>query len=716
MPNNLDSTGLFVEQMGGHVADLSELLMGGTLDAIDVDTIDRAILSTKMLASSASLMGLTDWQVILGMYANVLEIYQDKGLFWDERIAQSTSEIIEKEETFVSSLEEPASSTANHNTAEEALQESFHNVISSDESQAFSTELTELRNYAQSAPPPRRTNGALPQSANPPRPAATSVEASRTQPASPPTPHGAAGDVDEQIARIKGDISRPLGRSLGELRRHVLSLLTQWNEASWDLNAESTSVRAKLRGELFLINFYALAIERNMAIAAHDRTTLTVGSMLPVRSALEDFAGVLTSGTGRRMDIDFAGEQHAIDARLLFAAQKVLQCMISDIFERCDEEYLRVQITIQETHGSLMWSIKDNGDISLSDSRLDREEHLAFYPSLMEICRTLGEFSSLLWVEPANDEEARFAFTLPVTPDGGPFVVWGKDKRSFAVLSSQVSDIVPLGHADLHNDERGEFIRLDGNRIPLLNLAQVYSGAPDGGDRVVVIGCLEKRVAFYAKGEGQLRFGAWLKNSIPAWKGMERGVAQIDGTRFPLVEANGLLGRYVRIINTSVGEGPGGGIGDDNGPSQTQARIEKEVMPPPDTSKDEKANRVVLVLDRSESIRKSLATIFARKSFKAKIVHELDAAIDFIEKESPSLIISEFRVPSMAAKILAEKVRAGNRDIPILVTTKHKGNDADVLVSKLGIAGYISKPLNAEDVLNCVGGILGAPVTSKSSS
>ena len=37
-------------------------------------------------------------------------------------------------------------------------------------------------------------------------------------------------------------------------------------------------------------------------------------------------------------------------------------------------------------------------------------------------------------------------------------------------------------------------------------------------------------------------------------------------------------------------------------------------------------------------------------------------------------------------------------DVPLLVTTSHTGKNAQLLVDKLGVSGYLSKPLDEEAV------------------
>jgi DNA-binding response OmpR family regulator len=91
---------------------------------------------------------------------------------------------------------------------------------------------------------------------------------------------------------------------------------------------------------------------------------------------------------------------------------------------------------------------------------------------------------------------------------------------------------------------------------------------------------------------------------------------------------------------------------------------------------------------------------------------EIDEAVDMIRRHKPKVIVSEFRMPTMAAKRIVETMNREGLSIPVLVTTSQSGRTADLLVEKLGVAGYLSKPLAAEQVTARIVALLGekAPV------
>lgn len=671
MAKKLDSTTLFLAQICNHTEELAGLLALGTDQPIEESALERAVLSTAMLANSASLMELNALQTFLSRYEALLKTYRERKLAWDERIAQLTSEIIEKEDNLVTGAKGKAPSA-------------LRGLVRADEWGALANELAELESFAETAEPlPASDSG--PAQVDQPRGVASEA------------PRGDSSELQVDVGSIAQD--RELGKSIGDLVARVRGLVDQWESGKWSFESPEAEHFQELRKELFSINFHALSIEQIVGIKTGSQSAPAVDALAPIASAIRDFSEVLCVGTDRRLDVSIVGEDCFVDVRLLLPIVRVLQLMIGDVFLRCSGKELRIEVVVREQHGALIWSLSDNGDNFITDSPLDPDEYVAFYPGLRETCRILSELHSLLWVEPDENHETRFAFSVPLSPDGENFVVWQAEASDFAVPSNQVSDIFPVGEIEVKSDSYGEHVIHDGGRVALCRLDQVYQGGAGAGDRIVVVGCLEKRIAFYVNGGEKVRDGVWVRNAIPAWKGMDKGVAQIGEKKLPLVEANSLLARFFEIASeASLGGLAGSGEPGPHAIPSNRSLASKEDEPAPEAH--------VLVVERSEALRNTFASILSQKKLRAELVDRLDTALNCLRSFTPLLIISEFRVPSMAAKILVEKLRAEGKDIPVIVTTTHDGDNAQLLVDKLGAAGYITKPLDSEEVWTRIGGFL----------
>jgi len=116
----------------------------------------------------------------------------------------------------------------------------------------------------------------------------------------------------------------------------------------------------------------------------------------------------------------------------------------------------------------------------------------------------------------------------------------------------------------------------------------------------------------------------------------------------------------------------------------------------------------VLVIEQSETTRTTLNDILSRQRIRAAFANDVEEALAMIGRHAPRVIISEFRIPTMAAKKIVDRLREAGQEIPVLVTTSQSGKTADLLVEKLGAAGYLSKPLSATQVTSNLSSYLSA--------
>ncbi len=700
MASKLDNTSLFLAQMNQHADVLGTLLCGGVGDRIDTAGLERAIVGTNMLSQSASLMDLPEWGNSLQSFGSLLKLYRDSGLPWDEKIAQITSEIIEREDVLAAGEGDLAS-------------------VSDEELKALSQEVSELLACA-------NDDGCQEDDVS-----GAADEMDVEDAIDPDTMDVVEDTVDAETADIVEDqpnetTPRVLDACMSELRRHTETLFKRWESPEWTEGHDASPALDETRKTLALIDFYAAALKRIIDVTSRREEAAMIDSLKPVHIALEDGARAYCEGTGREFELVFTGEDNSIDARLLERVQIVLQHLVGDIFLRCNDRQLRIELSVEKKNGVLFWSLGDNGDNFVTDSRLDRDEYLAFYPGLRKVRKVLEDLQSLLWVEPDGSGKNRFAFTTPVSLEDGRFMVWDNDGDSIAVFASQIAGVHTLDEVKVIDDSRGENVTIDGRWIRVLRLGQLLAGGPEDGDRIIVIGSLETRIGFFVNGDGILEDGIWKKEAVPAWRGMENGVVQVRDKRVPLIDANELLRRYMAIVDAVAEEDVSGGVDFEvSDPSHAQAHMELDAQTPPDRftteSEDEVKEAVeqpssggdvdVLVVEQSNSLRTTFETILSEKTINTIVVDGLDGALAFLKEGSTRLIISDFRVPSMSAKALVDELGIEGKDIPVLVTTSHRGENADVLVERLGVAGYIFKPLDRDDVWSRVGAFLERPDT-----
>jgi CheY-like chemotaxis protein len=461
------------------------------------------------------------------------------------------------------------------------------------------------------------------------------------------------------------------------------------------------------------LDFYVRSVEKIInrnAGGIRPRCTLE-----PLQVTLAEFAGELVRGTKRKLAIDLDGVDLNIDPHLLPTAEGIVQSMVRDAFERTETGDLGVRISVEQRNGALHWRFADDGNNLISDSRLDHDDYLAFYPGQKQVMHALSECRGILSVEPQDGRVSRFEFTLPVSREPESLVSWAQGEQAFVVRASQLLDLVSADDARRGSDAYGEFFELDGRRVPLLRLDLLYSDAPGAGSQVAVLGAIEKRIAVYVPDEGTPRTGAILGDTTSVWKGPPQPVARLDGNRVPVLDTDAILGGYLGVTGAVGHDHASGGVMEDELETiQSQAASQDAQAPPAlwAGSTDSGTDPIeVLVVEQSAAMRGELTSILSQNQVKAAFVGRVEEAVDVIQSRAPRLIISEFRMPSMAAKKLVDKLKNEGWHIPVLVTTSQKGKTADLLVEKLGVNGYLSKPLEAEDVATRIQDILSTGVS-----
>ena len=643
----MDSRALFARQVRSQCETLCELLACTAGSLVPEPTLERCKVSIRMLAGTMLVVDLNDWTQLLGSVESLLSVIGQRRLAWDERLAQLVFELIEKEELLASCHERDG-------------EQGGRNAVSPQEVAALIAEVDALREELETA---------------------ESVI---------PTPPVTAPIESERMGRVATELGAACERVLAAIASE------EWQTRTTD----SVSVES-VRRALGTIGFYAQAMDHIVA-SVEESVAVPKCDVVPIETALDDFARELVRETNRELEIRINADTLEMEPTLMPAAYWILHAMVADIFERCDEAKMEIEIEMADRNGAIHFRVRDNGETFLSDSRLDHEDQLAFYPGLRHVVRTLKEHHGTLAVEPGGGKEARFAFTLPSTTLSEPLMVWERAGHTFAARASQVVDVVATTGNLRKAGSYGEHIMIHGRRVPLLKLDVLFPDAPPANSHIVVLGALEKHVAFYTPGEGVSKLGVVLGDSIPVWRGIPHDVVRVDGRRVPLMDADDILRGYLSITGTLNADAISAAVSEER--ELTERDLVHDVAEVADAPVGEPE---VLVIEQSESTRNALNDILTRQRVRANFAGDVDEALSLIRNGEPRVIISEFRIPTMAAKKIVDLLREQGRSIPVLVTTSQSGKTADLLVEKLGASGYLSKPLSASQVASQLSAFLG---------
>ncbi len=651
----MDSRSLFAKQVRSQCETLCELLACPTGTPIPEAALERCKVGIRMLAGSMLVVDLEDWSRLLRAVESLLAVHGERNLPWDERLAQVIFELIEKEELLASCHERDG-------------EEGARASISIQEVEALIAGVGALREEFE-----------------------TMEIVPVVEPADPSPEHERLGNVARELSAACERVLAAIGAE------------------GFQSRASESGAIEDLRRSLGTIEFYARATDRIIA-SVEEGVVPPRCDLAPLAIALEDFASELVRGSGRELVIRLHADGMEMEPALLPSAYRILHAMTADIFERCDEARIEIDIEVADRHGALHWKVRDNGETFLSDSRLDHEDQLAFYPGLRYVVRTLKEHHGTLSVEPGGGREARFEFSLPASTQAESLVVWEQSGRMFVARAAQVVRVVPVSAELRRESSYGEYVLVDGRKVPLIKLDVLFPDAPLGGSHVVVLGALEKNVAFYVPGEGTHNDGVVLGDSIPVWKGIPHDVARVDGRRVPLLDAEDVLRGYLSITGTMSYDAISAGSSNDpldGYPDRHEEEHGHENSDSDHASAAEADAGEVLIIEQSESTRNAFTDILARQRIRASFAGDVEEALGLIRIKEPRVIISEFRIPTMAAKRIVDSLRQEGLTIPVLVTTSQSGKTADLLVEKLGASGYLSKPLTSAQVASQLSGFLG---------
>lgn len=107
----------------------------------------------------------------------------------------------------------------------------------------------------------------------------------------------------------------------------------------------------------------------------------------------------------------------------------------------------------------------------------------------------------------------------------------------------------------------------------------------------------------------------------------------------------------------------------------------------------------VLYVEDDEDIRQLMEQKLRRVSGELIVAENGRKGLEFYEKFSPDLVVSDVQMPEMDGLSMAKAIKSINRSTPVILTTAF--NDADYLLQaiEIGIDGYVIKPIDPELLL-----------------
>ncbi|HHL39075.1 MAG TPA: hybrid sensor histidine kinase/response regulator [Deltaproteobacteria bacterium] len=110
----------------------------------------------------------------------------------------------------------------------------------------------------------------------------------------------------------------------------------------------------------------------------------------------------------------------------------------------------------------------------------------------------------------------------------------------------------------------------------------------------------------------------------------------------------------------------------------------------------------ILVVEDEKHERALLAELLSREGFYADEADDGREAMEKLEKLTYDLMLLDLKIPGVNGLELLRTLRAGKRDIPVIIMTGHADTDSAIKALNLGAEGFFRKPFEVDELMETV--------------
>ena len=107
----------------------------------------------------------------------------------------------------------------------------------------------------------------------------------------------------------------------------------------------------------------------------------------------------------------------------------------------------------------------------------------------------------------------------------------------------------------------------------------------------------------------------------------------------------------------------------------------------------------ILLVDDDESLRRVLEFQLDEAGYRVIVAADGEEALLVLGTKEVDCVITDLRMPKVSGLELLEKVKASDKEIPVIVATAFGEVETAVSAMKLGAFDYINKPFNHDEIL-----------------
>jgi DNA-binding NtrC family response regulator len=109
---------------------------------------------------------------------------------------------------------------------------------------------------------------------------------------------------------------------------------------------------------------------------------------------------------------------------------------------------------------------------------------------------------------------------------------------------------------------------------------------------------------------------------------------------------------------------------------------------------------LVLVVDDDSGARQAMADVLTDEGYQVRLAENGRHALEQLDREVPALLVTDLEMPEIDGERLIAQTQARHPGLPILVITSRLAVDAQREAERLGVKGYLNKPIDIDVLLD----------------
>jgi two-component system response regulator FlrC len=124
-------------------------------------------------------------------------------------------------------------------------------------------------------------------------------------------------------------------------------------------------------------------------------------------------------------------------------------------------------------------------------------------------------------------------------------------------------------------------------------------------------------------------------------------------------------------------------------------------------TRSREGHRRVLVVDDDPRSRAAVARILAAEGYDATVAADGEEATPLLTEWRPDLVLTDLHMPRLDGRGLLRRVRVLRPGTPVIVVSARGAAEAGQLTAGLGASGFLSKPVQVDDLLLRIRDLIG---------